>query len=235
MWTILRDKCSGIGTEMQRTALLVQFCNATPKPGAPISEYFSKLTAIRNQLVGTPQAITEGYFKVQIYKSMPPEFKTTVIYQQNLPDNTPVATIMENLVRDELMRTISVTPAASAEALYSNSNHDSNRGRERTDRWCDNCKRNTHNTRDCWNLNNSKGKRTLEGDEDKSESTNNKSCWHCGEAGHISRNCPARQKGEAAKRQFKKRKTTTQEQSQSNTAEANLALGTRPARDEKGL
>jgi hypothetical protein len=186
MWTILQARCSSIGTQMERTALLLQFNKTVPVSGAPISEYFSKLMEIRNQLAGSPQAITDAAFKVQIYGSLPPEFDTTITYQQNLPDDTPTEAIMDNLKRDELMRTLRNKPAATTEALYSNTMPGRARGgRTASNGYCTHCKRNGHNTEDCWHKDTNKRDR----DED---SDHEQVCWYCGESGHVANACPAK-------------------------------------------
>jgi hypothetical protein len=230
MWAILQARCSSIGTQMERTALLLQFNKTVPVSGAPISEYFSKLMEIRNQLAGSPQAITDTAFKVQIYGSLPPEFDTTITYQQNLPDDTSTETIMDNLKRDELMRTMRNKPAATTEALYSNSTSNRGRGRGRgrggrkqsTNRWCNHCKRNSHNTEDCWNKDSEdSGKRS----HDEQTQSDEPECWHCGETGHMVRDCPTKQKGEAAKeRNAKRRKMPREEAANLSTKSAGSGL-----------
>jgi hypothetical protein len=204
---------------MERTALLLQFQQLAPVPGSPINDYFAKLVEIRNRLAGTAQAVTDAYFKVQLYRSLPPEFRTTMTYQQNLPDDTPIETIMDNLKRDELLRSLEIKPAATTEALYSNTSRGRGRGRGRggrkqfADRWCTHCNRNNHNTEDCWNPDISKDSKKRDYEEEEDE----KVCWTCGESGHMTSGCPIKRKGDAAKVAFKKKRTE----------KANLAVGTR--------
>ena len=56
-----------------------------PTAGAPIADFFTRLLDIRNQLAGTSQALDNTTIKARTYATLPPEFLTTAIYQQNLP------------------------------------------------------------------------------------------------------------------------------------------------------
>lgn len=133
MWGVLKNRCSNSTAAMERIALKIQFRNLTPTPGSPVTDFFAQITSIRNQLAGTPQAIDDDDLKVQLYSKPPAEFSTTVAYQQNVPEDTPIQNIMDNIKRDETMRGLKSFPAASSESLSGNttSNDRSNRGRRR--------------------------------------------------------------------------------------------------------
>ena len=51
-----------------------------PTAGAPITDFFTRLLDIRNQLAGTSQALDDATIKARIYATLPPEFLTTAIY-----------------------------------------------------------------------------------------------------------------------------------------------------------
>ena len=214
MWTILRERSSQVGSAMQRTALHIRFQQMAPKPGAPISQFFTSLLDIRNQLSGTQQAIDDTMIKARIFATAPPEFETTSIYQQNLPEDTPLETIMDAFKRDESIRALRTDPPALKEALYSNTSNFRGRGRGRGGRgrggrwlgsqltkWCIHCQRNTHSTEECWS------KKRSHDDDDDTDKKDLK-CWHCGESGHTQRNCSIREKGQQAAREFKKQRSS---------------------------
>ena len=89
-----------------------------PTAGAPIADFFTRLLDIRNQLAGTSQALDDTTIKARIYATLPPEFLTTAIYQQNLPKDTPLESIMDALICDESMRAHTNNPPALKEALF---------------------------------------------------------------------------------------------------------------------
>ena len=95
----------------------------TPKPGVPLSQFFTILLDIRNQLSGTEQAIDDTMIKARIFATAPLEFETTSIYQQNLPEDTPLETIMDAFKRDESIRALRTDPPALKEALYNNTSN----------------------------------------------------------------------------------------------------------------
>ena len=234
MWDSLEHRCSSTFTPMERMGLKIQLRNLVRSPGAPIRDYFAQLTDIRNRLARTPQAITDDDFKVQLYSSLPPEFDTTCTYQQNLPYNTPIETIMDNIKRDETMRSLRNKPAASTEALFSKSSSSSFRGRGRgrggrhngnTGKWCTHCQHNSHTTEECWAKHSNK--RSRDDDDNVDNEDQDVVCWYCGDQGHRSTNCPIKRRGRLAKSESsKKRKIGNSEE---NEMSANLTIGTRSA------
>jgi hypothetical protein len=48
-----------------------------PVPGVPISDYFSSLLEIQNQIVGSSEAISDIAFQTHIFISLPPVFEVT--------------------------------------------------------------------------------------------------------------------------------------------------------------
>ena len=188
-----------------------------PKPGAPISQFFTSLLDIRNRLSGTQQAIDDTMIKARIFATAQPEFETTSIYKQNLPEDTSLETIMDAFKRNESIRALRTDPPAPKEALYSNTSNFRGRGTGRgrggrgrggrwtqSTKWCTHCQRNTHTTEECWSK-----KRSHDDDDDNDTDKDKKDqkCWHCGESGHIQRNCSIREKGQQAAREFKRQRS----------------------------
>ena len=231
---------------MQRTALTISFQQIKPTAGAPITDFFTRLLDIRNQLAGTSQALDDATIKARIYATLPPEFLTTAIYQQNLPEDTPLESVMDALIRDESMRALSNPPPALKEAHFSigtASGIPRGRGRGRGGRggrgrwgrqtfdtkWCTHCQRNTHDTKDCW---------SRPTDHDDGPGDDNRGnlhplkCWFCGESGHRQQNCAVREKGREAEREFKRRKFSASAGNppeKTESANLNLTVGTRSA------
>jgi hypothetical protein len=54
----LGEWCNTTSTAVGRQALYQQFISMNPVPGAPIGDYFSSLIEIRNQIVGSSEAVT---------------------------------------------------------------------------------------------------------------------------------------------------------------------------------
>ena len=146
---------------MQRTTLYIRFPKMVSKPGVPISEFFLPPLDIRNQLSGSQQALDDTMIKARIFATVPPEFETTSIFQQNLPEDTPLETTVDAFKRDESMRAVRNDPPALKGALYSNTTIGNFRGRERgrgrgsrgrggrqyqVTKWCTHCQRNIYNT-----------------------------------------------------------------------------------------
>ena len=211
-----------------------------PTAGAPIADLFTRLLDIRNQLAGTSQALDDTTIKARIYATLPPEFLTTAIYQQNLPEDTPLESVMDALIRDESMRALTNDPPALKEALFTtDGTSQRGRGRGRGGRggrgrwgrqtygtkWCTHCQRNTHDTKDCWSR--SHGSDNL--NDNGNGGGDPPKCWFCGESGHLQQNCAVREKGREAEREFKRRKHTANDGADPKTESANLTIGTKPA------
>ena len=59
-----------------------------PAPGKLIGEYLASFLGIRNQITGTPEAISDVACKTHIFTSLPEVFEVTLMIQQNRPDAT---------------------------------------------------------------------------------------------------------------------------------------------------
>jgi hypothetical protein len=62
MWLTLGELCNTASTAVGRQVLYQQFMSMRPVPGAPIGDYFSSLVEIRNQIVGSSEAISDVAF-----------------------------------------------------------------------------------------------------------------------------------------------------------------------------
>jgi hypothetical protein len=62
MWLTLGERCNTASTTVGRQALYQQFMSMKPIPGAPIGDYFSSLLEIRNQIMGSSEAISDVAF-----------------------------------------------------------------------------------------------------------------------------------------------------------------------------
>ena len=203
MWTTLANHFNTAGTAAGRQAIFREFMGLKPIPGKPIAEWFGRLLELRNQVIGTDEAITDVMFKTHIFTSLPESFEVTAKIQQSNP-NATVDIVIEALKEDEKIRSMRVNPDAGTEAFYSNRG----RGRGRGDsshsphyrgRWCSVCRSTTHNTEDCRSRRRQGESKRSNTQEEKSGShlaASQVECYHCGEKGHKRDNCPIKRKGD---------------------------------------
>jgi hypothetical protein len=74
-----------------------------PVPGVPISDYFSSLLDIQNQIVRSSEAISNVAFRIHIFSSLPPVFKVMGNILQNRA-NASIKEIINTLKEDERIR-----------------------------------------------------------------------------------------------------------------------------------
>ena len=88
-----------------------------PAPGKLISEYLASFLGIRNQIAGTPEAISDVACKTHIFTSLPEVFEVTLKIQQNRPDATGESIIdaLKEVARIRIMKT---TPDTATDAFY---------------------------------------------------------------------------------------------------------------------
>lgn len=72
MWTVLSERLDTASTAVGRQAIYRQFCSLRPTPGEPIGNYFAKLMELRNQINGTPEAISNVAFKTHVFAYLLP-------------------------------------------------------------------------------------------------------------------------------------------------------------------
>jgi hypothetical protein len=71
-----------------------------PVPRAPIGNYFSSLLEIRNQIVGSSEAISDVPLQTHIFSSLPPVFEVIGKILQNRADAT-IEEIIDTLKEDK--------------------------------------------------------------------------------------------------------------------------------------
>jgi hypothetical protein len=105
MWLTLGECCNTASTAVGRQALYQEFMSMKPLPGAPIGNYFSSLLEIRNQIVGSSEAISDVAFQTHIFSSLPPVFEVTGKILQNRADTT-IEEIIDALKEDKRIRSM---------------------------------------------------------------------------------------------------------------------------------
>jgi hypothetical protein len=229
IWTTLQQRLDSTSTSIGRQALYSAFSELRPKPGAPIGDYFSQLLEIRNQIVGTNEAISDAAFKTHLFKTLPPVFAITAKIQQNRTDNPSIEQIIDALKQDEAARSIETLPDAATEAFHSAGPARRHGGKQRYNRvpydrgskpsgsrWCTICENPSHTTEDCWYKESGvRGKRSPNIGTDqnsKHESMQEENlkariiCFHCGGEGHRATRCSLKIKGEEARARYMKDK-----------------------------
>jgi len=153
MWTVLATRMDAAATVVGRMTLRRKFHALRPVTGDPINTYFTCLLEVKNQLIGTAEAISDAEFKTHIYTSLPSMFDVIVIILQSQADTT-IQQVLDALKEHEQNQAMTVKPDAFSEALYTQQGGRSgnqrgrggrrgNQGRERFQKWCDSCKTGT--------------------------------------------------------------------------------------------
>ena len=249
MWRILRERLDTAASSTGRQALYQAFTNLRPVPGKPIGDYFAELLRIRNEIAGTDEAIPDVAFRTHIYNTIPPIFEMTGRIMACQP-NLTAEQLIDALKEDERLRTLRTNHPATTDAYTASTNKSNNaltstqgrgggrgyahgrgrggyRSQEDPGRWCTFCETRTHTTAACFRKPASTGsagsaprytnlKRPLENE--------NIECYHCGEDGHLSYNCPVKARADA-----KRRMRLTQLSSNMNTTNIE------PKNEEEGL
>jgi hypothetical protein len=204
MWTVIAARMDAAGTVVGRMTHLRKFHALRPIAGQPINSYFSRLLDVKNQLVGTPEAISEAEFKNHIFTSLPSMFDVIVINLQSRADAT-IQEVLDALKEHEQNHAMTVKPDSVSKALYTEKGGRSGnqqgrggrgdhhgrgnyQGKECPQKWCDCCKTGTHRTANCW---------YKEKNNKRAQEQGLNGCYYCGEEGHMQNDCPARRKGNA--------------------------------------
>ena len=196
MWTILAARMDTASTVVGRMALLRKFHGLRPTAGEPINSYFAQLLEIKNQLVGSAEALSDASFMTHIFTTLPSVFAVTVEILQS----RAVITIQEVLdaIREcEQNKAMVTKPDAVSEALYSQYSDKGKGGQEhqKGKRWCTNCRATSHDTAHCW-------KKDRDGSGNKRKRETNPTvriCYYCCEEGHMQKDCPVKKKANAAR------------------------------------
>ena len=200
MWTVLGARMDGANNTVGRMTLSHTFSSLHPTPGQPITNYFGQLLDIRNQLVGTAQAITDSAFKTHIFTTLPPMFAVTIKILQSQA-NLTIEEVFDALKECEKNKAMAVVPDAVSEALcthqggrggsqqrgrggrgahHGRGNH---QGKEHSQRWCDWCMTGTDMTANCWNK---------DKNNKRAQDHTLNDCYYCGEEGHTQTHCALR-------------------------------------------
>lgn len=218
MWTILANRLDTASTAVGRQAIYRQFCGLRPTPGEPIGDYFTKLMELRNQINGTPEAISDVAFRTHVFASLPSAFEVTAKIQQNRPDAI-IESIIDALKEDESIRAMRVQPDANTDAFMSRGDRGGYRGgrgryglrSNNTNRsypegqWCTFCNTPTHNTTDCRSKQFGSGSKRQHENSSNVAEDSGPTCWHCGDTGHRISKCPIKRRGDEARAKGPKR------------------------------
>ena len=198
MWETLQSRLDNAASQVGRTQILCKFTAARLSSDEKITQYFTRLIAIRKKLIGTPEQISEETIKTYIFTTLSNEFEMTIkILEWQIPPPT-AQEAMDALKEDAEQTTLTkeIGNAATGSALYTQ--HSGYRGRgcgqgrggsgrgirrggdgRNTTYKCTYCKLDTHTTEDC-------RKRKLglsKGEIDE------RTCYQCGLPGHLNANC----------------------------------------------
>jgi hypothetical protein len=199
MWTILAGHANSASSSKGRSTLLHQFQAVKAIAGEPLSNYFGKLTEIRDALHGTTHEISDFMFRQQVLRNLPSAYNTTKQIIENKDIEPSTQEVMDILKHRELDLQTIVTSGNSSNttesALYTttrpaNSYRGSRgnfRGRVRqnttysnrttpysmTGMTCYNCGKKGHRAADCFQF----------------QAGWPVGCFNCGES-HVSRECP---------------------------------------------
>jgi hypothetical protein len=122
MWLTLREWYNTTSTIVGYQALYQQFISMKPIPGAPISDRFSSLLEIHNQIMGSSKAISDIAFQTHIFSSLPPVFEVIGKILQNRADAT-IQEIIDTLKEDERICSMQTQPTTTTDIYYSSSSN----------------------------------------------------------------------------------------------------------------
>jgi hypothetical protein len=66
MWEALRDRLDNPSTKLGGTRVLRMFTASRPSQDEMVTQYFTKLIALRNKLIGTTENITDDAMQAHI-------------------------------------------------------------------------------------------------------------------------------------------------------------------------
>ena len=124
MWKILESYANSATSIKGRARLANHFDRLRIAQGKTVSEYIGELTAIRDQLSGTDQEISDRTFKNKILKNLPPTYSTVkaILEYREIPATTQEVIEAIKNTEAELRDTVASqnTAATSESALYTN-------------------------------------------------------------------------------------------------------------------
>ena len=87
IWEVLRKEFDTAMLPSGRLDILNRFHTSSMKPDMPTGEYISQLLSIRQELDGTPDALTENTFIAHILRTLPESYAIPVGILKNQPAN----------------------------------------------------------------------------------------------------------------------------------------------------
>jgi hypothetical protein len=240
MWEILQNRLNNTTIKIGRTQILRSFHASRPIKDEGIEKYFTRLLDYRNELIGTPEEITDETLNTHIFTTVPKEYEMSIkIFEHQTPAPSPLQ-VMDAIKRDEKKANLvkELGDATTGSALYTQRGGYKGRGRGRgrgRGNWrgygnrggetkdkdgneysCTHCKMNNHSTENCGIL---KRRGTYSG-SGGFKKENDRSCFYCGKQGHVKTECHVRQRGRDAQNKVMKQKTGGNDK----MVEANAAL-----------
>ena len=190
MWTILSKCANSADTIKGRQNLASKFRTIKAAPGEPLSDFFGRLTEIRDLLKGTDHEIAEWVFRDQLLQNLPEGYAIIKDIIENKEPSPSIHDIMETLKGKEIDLSKSIkstnTSSTTETALYSTFYPGRGRGGYRGGRG-----RGIHRTtpysgnRNCYTCR-KPGHTATQCPENKTIQP----CFSCGDSTHRSANCP---------------------------------------------
>jgi len=91
VWEFLRQKYDSASLKSGRNDIINRFHTSTMKPGTSVAEYISCLLAIRQELAGTEEAISDTTVVCHLLRTVPESFAITVGVLKNKPSEEQTA------------------------------------------------------------------------------------------------------------------------------------------------
>jgi len=200
MWEALKYQLDNASTKLGRTRVLRKFTAAQPSPDEMVTQYFSKLIASNNKLIGTTENITDDTMKTPIFTTQSNSYETIIqILEQRIPAPTAQQCIDAISEHAELTTLPNEFGDPSTRAgLYSRggnrgrgSGHGRGgqgggsgcgRGNGRLKHQCTFCKMDNHTTEEC-------GKRKNTESDTNTSRNDERTCFYCGPTGRFEADC----------------------------------------------
>jgi len=102
LWEFLRQKYDSASLKSGRNDIINRFHTSTMKPGTSVAEYISCLLAIRQELAGTEEAISDTTVVCHLLRTVPESFGITVSVLKNKPpEEQSVDAVTAALIEEE--------------------------------------------------------------------------------------------------------------------------------------
>jgi len=102
LWEFLRQKYDSASLKSGRNDIINRFHTSTMKPGTSVAEYISCLLAIRQELAGTEEAISDTTVVCHLLRTVPESFAITVgVLKNKPPEEQSVDAVTAALIEEE--------------------------------------------------------------------------------------------------------------------------------------